>query len=241
MPTLRAAALSDIGRVRRENEDRFILDVKGILFGVADGVGGLPGGAEAAQLAVEEVVGAIGSVASGRNPDLVRIIQRANEAVAALGRRISPSMGIGTTLTVGCVRDGAFEIGHVGDSRCYVHSTADGFMRLTEDHSVENEARMRRARGEVVYYHEANRNALTRCIGQPTPPDVDVLKRPLIVGERYLFCTDGVSRMIPDTELSALVEKSADPEGGLRDIIGLAVKRGGPDNATGVMVFVDAL
>ncbi len=241
MPTLRAAALTDIGRVRRENEDRFVLDTKSVLFGVADGVGGLPGGAEAAQLAVEEIVSALQGVATNRSPDLVRIIQHANEAVAALGRKISPSMGIGTTLTVGCVRDGQFEIGHVGDSRCYVHSAVDGFVRLTEDHSVENEARMRRARGEVVYYHEANRNALTRCIGQPTPPEVDVVKRPLAIGDRFLFCTDGVTRMIPDPELGALVAKAADPDAGIREIVELAVKRGGPDNATGVMVFVEAV
>jgi serine/threonine protein phosphatase PrpC len=61
MPSLRAAALSDIGRVRRENEDRYLVDEKALLFGVADGVGGLPGGAEAAQLAVEEIAGAFRS------------------------------------------------------------------------------------------------------------------------------------------------------------------------------------
>ena len=62
---------------------------------------------------------------------------------------------------------------------------------------------MRRARGEVVYYQESNRNALTRCIGQPTPPEVDVITRPVMAGDRYLFCTDGVTRMIPDQELGA--------------------------------------
>jgi serine/threonine protein phosphatase PrpC len=241
MPTLRAAALTDIGRVRRENEDRFVLDEKAVLFGVADGVGGLPGGAEAAQLAVNEIVSAVQSFPATRSPNLVQIIQHANESVATLGRKLSPSMGIGTTLTIGCVRGGAFEIGHVGDSRCYLHSTNDGFVRLTEDHSVENEARMRRARGEVVYYHEANRNALTRCIGQPTPPEVDIIRRPLAVGDRYIFCTDGVTRMVPDSELSQLVEKFDEPEAALREIIGLAVRRGGPDNATGVMVYVDAV
>jgi serine/threonine protein phosphatase PrpC len=241
MPSLRAAALTDIGRVRRENEDRFMLDEKVLLFGVADGVGGLPGGAEAAQLATEEISAGIHTLALSDQPNLVKIIQHANETVAALGRKVSPSMGIGTTLTMGCIRHGAFMIGHVGDSRCYLTTAKDGFLRLTEDHSVENEARMRRARGEVVYYHEANRNALTRCIGQPTPPEVDVIVRPLAVGDRYIFCTDGVTRMVPDNELSALMSKFADPEAALREIITLAVRRGGPDNATGVMVFVDAV
>src|SRR5436305_3610715 len=156
MLSLRAAALSDIGRVRRENEDRYLLDEKLMLFGVADGVGGLPGGAEAAQLAVEEITEAMRSTGANGDPDLVSIVLRANKAVAALGHKMSPAMGIGTTLTIGCVRADALQLAHVGDSRCY-GAHAGKFSRLTEDHSVENEARLRRARGEVVYYHEANR------------------------------------------------------------------------------------
>ncbi len=240
MLSLRAAAHTDIGRVRRENEDRFLFDEKAMLFGVADGVGGLPGGAEAAQLAIEEIASALHAIPGGREPDLVSIVQYANQIVARLGQKISPAMGIGSTLTVGCVIKGVLKIAHVGDSRAY--GSRDGeFVRLTEDHSVENEARLRRARGEVVYYHEANRNALTRCIGQPTPPEVDIITRPLAKGDRYLFCTDGVTRMLSDEELGMLLAKFAEPRPALEEIISLAVRRGGPDNATGVVVFVDSI
>lgn len=240
MPSLRAAALTDIGRVRRENEDRFLCDEKGLVFGVADGVGGLPGGAEAAQLTIDEIAGALLRLAPDQTPDLVAIVHHANDAVAALGQKISASMGIGTTLTIGCIRGTTLTLAHVGDSRCYmVHQGK--LAQMTEDHSVENEARMRRARGETVYYHEANRNALTRCIGQPTPPEVDIITRPLARGDRYLFCTDGVTRMLPDSELASLIVKYDDPHASLNEIISLAVRRGGPDNATGVMVVVDAV
>ena len=240
MLSLRAAALSDIGRVRRENEDRFLLDEQRLLFGVADGVGGLPGGAEAAQLAVDEVTAGLDGMTDAAEPNLVEVVHRTNRAVAGLGQRVSPSMGIGTTLTFGYFRSNTLRIAHVGDSRCYGLRQQE-IARLTEDHSVENEARLRRARGEVVYYHEANRNALTRCIGQSTPPDVDVIARPLLAGDRYLFCTDGVTRMIPDSELGQLLAQYNDPKGALQDIIGLAVRRGGPDNATGVAIFVDSV
>jgi serine/threonine protein phosphatase PrpC len=239
MLSLRAAALSDIGRVRRDNEDRYLLDEQSMLFGVADGVGGLPGGAEAAQLAIEQIASAV-KTAAGKELDLVDIVQRANRAVSNLGQQVSPSMGIGTTLTVGWVHGTTLKIAHVGDSRCYTVRNNE-LIRLTEDHSVENEARLRRARGEVVYYHEANRNALTRCIGQPTQPEVDLIRRPLLANDRYLFCTDGVTRMIPDSELGTLLAKFATPKSALEDIIGLAVRRGGPDNATGVAVFVDSV
>lgn len=240
MPSLRVAALTDIGRVRRNNEDRYLCEERSLIFGVADGVGGLPGGAEAAQQSVDDVLGSLHAVAAGSEPDLTAIVHHTNDSVGTLGQRISPAMGIGSTLTFGHIKDGTFKLAHVGDSRAYLARNGE-FIRLTEDHSVENEARLRRARGEVVYYHEANRNALTRCIGQPTPPEVDLINRPLLVGDRYLFCTDGVTRMIPDSELGHLLAAPGEPEAVLRAIISLAVRRGGPDNATGVVVFVDSL
>ncbi len=239
MLSVRSAALTDIGHVRRENEDRFLIDEQILLFGVADGVGGLPGGGEAAQLAVEDVAGALHSLPRDREPDLTKIVHHTNEVVAALGKKMSPAIGIGSTLTFGCVREGTLKIAHVGDSRCYLVRQGD-LRRLTEDHSVENEARLRRARGEVVYYHEANSNALTRCLGQPTLPEVDLIECPLHPGDRYLFCTDGVTRMLPDSELSALISKFDEPSAMLREIVGLAVRRGGPDNATGVALRIDA-
>ncbi|HEX2852783.1 MAG TPA: protein phosphatase 2C domain-containing protein [Opitutaceae bacterium] len=238
MPSLRAAALTDIGRVRRKNEDRYLLSPEDMLFGVADGVGGLPNGAEAAQQAIDEVAAAVHLWPQDSEPDLTSIVLHANEAVAQLGLLVSPAVGIGTTLTFGCVRKDTLRIAHVGDSRSYVWFNGE-FARITEDHSVENEARLRRAKGDFVYYHEANRNALTRCIGQPTPPEVDLIDRPLVVGERYLFCTDGVTRMLRDAELGELMASPAEPEDILREMITLAVRRGGPDNATAVLVFVD--
>ena len=240
MLSLRAAALSDIGRVRRENEDRFILDEAALVFGIADGVGGLPGGGEAAQHAVDEMLRLVRPVPLTQEVDLFEMVRQTNTAVADLGQKMSPSMGIGTTLTLGCIRNGVLKIGHVGDSRAYI--VRDRLIsRITEDHSVENEARLRRARGEVVYYHEVNRNALTRCIGQPTPPDVDIICCPLKVGDRYLFCSDGITRMLSEPDLQAIMLKHAEPKGAIDEIVGLAVRRGGPDNATGVVIFIDAV
>lgn len=240
MLSLRAAALTDIGRIRHENEDRFLCNETIRFFGIADGVGGLPGGAEAAQCAVENIESGLAARLADNEPDLVTLTRATNDAVVALGRTISSAMGIGTTLTFGCISKDTMLIGHVGDSRCYT-ARAGEFVLLTEDHSVENDARRARARGEVISYHETNRNALTRCIGQPTPLDVDVVRRPLFAGDRFLFCTDGVTRLIPDSELAALLTKHQDPESTAKDMVRLAVRRGGPDNATAVVVFIDAL
>jgi len=238
MSSIRAAGLTDIGRVRQRNEDRFVSDLSAMIFGVADGVGGLPGGADAAQCCVDEVVAGIAKQPKDARVDLVALVHGVNLSVHNLGIKLSPSMGIGSTLTFGYIRGNTLRIAHVGDSRCY-GLRGDRLQLLTEDHSVENEAKMRRARGETVYYHEANRNALTRCIGQPTPPLVDIIERPLEKGDRYLFCTDGITRLVRDSELAEIIERDATPDELIHEIVSLAVRRGGPDNATGVLLFVD--
>jgi protein phosphatase len=109
------------------------------------------------------------------------------------------------------------------------------------DHSVENEAKARRAKGELIWVNEQHRNALTRCIGQSTPLEVDLLVKELEVGDRYLFCSDGVTRMIRDHELSEHLAMKGAPEEILREIVDVANLRGGMDNSTGVVVFVDSL
>ncbi|HEY5227500.1 MAG TPA: protein phosphatase 2C domain-containing protein [Opitutaceae bacterium] len=239
MINLRAAYFSDIGKVRKENEDRCLFDESISLFGVADGVGGLPGGAEAAQEAVDIVTTAIHAAKPSEELDLRTIVTTANDAVASLGMRISPGLGIGSTLTLGCIRGTHLKLAHVGDSRAFMWRAGE-FACLTEDHSVENEARRRRALGEVVYYSEAQRGALTRCIGQSLPPEVDLADIPILAGDRILFCTDGVTRMIAEKEMGEIAGLAKDASALARKLVSVAVERGGPDNATVVALLVDS-
>jgi serine/threonine protein phosphatase PrpC len=235
---LRSAALTDIGQHRSDNEDRYLLDTALGLYGIADGIGGLPNGGEAAECATAAIVRQVKAAAPSGVPDLAQFVATANSEVLALGQELSPELGIGTTLTFGLIRADVLHLAHVGDSRCYVWG--DGRMtQLSHDHNVECEAQRRRARGEVVYYHSSNRNALTRCIGQADAPEVDLLSRPLVAGERYLFCSDGVTRLVRDAELAGLLAHATTPEETLRELIDLANRRGGPDNATGVLLLVE--
>ena len=132
------------------------------------------------------------------------------------------------------------KLAHVGDSRAFSWRSGE-FSCLTEDHTVENEARRRRARGEVVYYSEAQRGALTRCIGQMVPPEVDVADLPLLAGDRFVFSTDGVTRLVFEREMREIVARAEEPAAIARNLIELALQRGGPDNATIAAVIVDAL
>lgn len=232
----RSAAITDIGKTRYENEDRFLRDEALGLFGVADGIGGLPGGGEAAEQTVDELLRIFRSGAD--TSDLVAITQAVSESVQALGQKLNPPYGIGTTLTYGLFAAGQLRLAHVGDSRAYVLQKGD-FLRLTTDHNIENEARLLRARGEHVVVSPENRNALTRCIGQPGVPDVDVQDFIVTKGDRYFFTTDGICRMISDQELSDMLIGPEGPEEKLKTILDLALKRGGHDNLTAVLVYID--
>lgn len=232
----RSAAITDIGKTRYENEDRFLCDEVLGLFGVADGIGGLPGGGEAAEHTVDELLRIFRSGAD--TADLVTITQNVSESVQSLGQKLNPPYGIGTTLTYGVFAAGQLRLAHVGDSRAYVLQKGD-FLRLTTDHNIENEARVLRARGEHVVVSPENRNALTRCIGQPGVPEVDVQDFMVTKGDRYFFTTDGICRMISDQELSDLLIGPEGPDEKLKVIMELSLKRGGHDNLTAVLVYID--
>jgi serine/threonine protein phosphatase PrpC len=230
-----SAALTDIGRMRRQNQDRFVHDETLALYGVADGIGGLPGGAEAA----EHTVGVLRDKVRGMRPAspsaFARLIEAVNHEVALLGLRLSPEQGIGTTLTCGLVADGTCLLAHVGDSRCYLYR--DGLLQaLTEDHTVENEMRQL---GGLDGLPESQRGALTRCIGQPVTPVVAVSRHELRVGDRLLFATDGVSRVLGDARLGEVLARRLPPQETLELLVELANRRGGPDNATAVIVQVE--
>lgn len=239
---LRSAALTDTGKVRFRNEDRFLCDDRRGLYAVADGIGGLPGGAEAAQQAIDALTAAAaaGTYPAGPEWDWAALVGDINTQVVELGRRHSAVTGIGTTLVVTRFLPGTLQLVHVGDSRCYAWRERQ-FELLTSDHNWENEFKLRRAAGERVFLTDANRNALTRCIGQPETPVADLHLRPLAAGDRYLLCTDGVTRLVRDSEIAAIIGAEAVPADCLQRLVSLANQRGGLDNATGVLIFVDAI
>lgn len=234
----RSAAFTDTGKVRRDNQDRYLNDASLGLFGVADGVGGLPHGADAAQCAVDTVRDSV-TTAGHAEPDLRAIVHRANTAVGELGERISSHTGIATTLTIALIRDDSLRLAHVGDSRCYLFR-GEEITCLTEDDTMENEARRRRARGELIFIGEYQRNALSQCIGQPQPPVVALSVHPLQPGDRVLFASDGITRLIHDPELRDFLARARTPGEVTQQLVDEANQRGGIDNATAVAIFVPA-
>ena len=236
---LRTAALSDIGKVREENEDRFLRDDELKLYAVADGIGGLAGGAQAAEEAIVQLAALTRGQPVDGDWDFQTIFAEINQRVAAVGRTIDTTFGIGTTLTVLRLRLQRLVVAHVGDSSAHLWR-AGSFAKLTHDHTMENEMRSRGARS-LMYLHPRTRNALTRCIGQPATPQVEVSTLPLAVGDRLLLSSDGVTRYVQEDEMAAAIAKSSEPADALAHLVLMANARGGHDNSTGVLIYVDDL
>lgn len=231
-------ANTNIGRVRPENEDSFLCnDVLGI-YAVADGIGGLPSGGQASQLAVTALQKIVSEHAAGQKLNYERILIEINDQVFKLGRVLSPQFGIGSTLVFVHVAGVKLHFGHVGDSTAF-RLRSKALEQLTTDHTIETELKQRTARGEPLGLLMENRNALTRCIGQPPPLEPDCFSHTILPHDRYFLCSDGITRFVPQAEISQVLLESATPELAVNALIDRANERGGMDNSTGVALFFD--
>ena len=231
-------AHTDIGRVRPENEDSYLCNDKLGIYAVADGIGGLPSGGQASQLAVHALQKIVSEHAAGQKLNYARILIEINDQVFRLGRVLSPQFGIGSTMVFAHVTGVKIHFGHVGDSAAFrVRSKA--LEQLTIDHTIESEMRQRTARGEPIGLLMENRNALTRCIGQPPPLEPDCFTHTILPHDRYLLCSDGITRFVPQPEITRVMLESATPELAVTTLIDRANESGGMDNSTGVALFFD--
>ena len=231
-------AHSDIGRVRPENEDSYLCnDVLGI-YAVADGIGGLPSGGQASQLSVATLQKIVSEHMAGTKLNYERILIEINDQVFKLGRVLSPQFGIGSTLVFVHITGVKMHFGHVGDSAAF-RLRSKAFEQLTTDHTIETEMKQRAARGEPIGLLMENRNALTRCIGQPPPLEPDCFSHTILPHDRYLLCSDGITRFVPQPEIAQVMLESASPELAVNTLIDRANERGGMDNSTGVALFFE--
>jgi len=233
MPTLTAAARSDIGRVRENNEDAALcLDH---VVAVADGMGGHAGGEVAAALAITLVEAAF----TGQSVDeLVAAVRAANRAIAERADTMAGLEGMGTTIcAAGAMAGGQVAVVNVGDSRAYL--LRDGELRqLTEDHSLTAELVRRGELTEAEATQHPHRNVLTRALGVGTTVDVDAAVHDIRPGDRFLLCTDGLFNELTADEISAVLASAPDADAAADALVGRALSHGGSDNITAVVADV---
>lgn len=231
-------AHTDIGRVRPENEDSYLCNDGLGIYAVADGIGGLPSGGQASQLAIAALQKIVSEHATGQKLNYERILTDINDQVFKLGRVLSPQFGIGSTLVFVHVTGVKLHFGHVGDSTAF-RLRSKALQQLTTDHTIETELKQRTARGEPLGLLMENRNALTRCIGQPPPLEPDCFTHTILPHDRYLLCSDGITRFVAVEEIARQMLEAASPKEAVTNLIDRANERGGMDNSTGVALFFD--
>jgi len=249
----RAAARSDRGRIRENNEDRVGLWARDgvVLALVADGMGGAAAGEEASRLATEAIQAdflgqARGSELLGELPDeeiaeKLRIaVRHANRAVIRRTAEHPEFQGMGTTITLAFVRNQHVIVVHVGDSRAYLVKGREGWInQITDDHSFV-EALL--AAGHITREQAAihpMRNVLYRALGQFDDTDADIYSRQLEEGDRLILCTDGLTRNISAEELAAIACQHDDPAAIARELVDLANARGGQDNISVIALIME--
>jgi PPM family protein phosphatase len=232
LPVTRAAAagLTDRGLVRANNEDSFFVDPQGRLFLIADGLGGHAGGEVASALVVDTLAAAAPGAATWSDPaqELVAILARADAAVREQAR--DALAGMGATVVALHLDPATITVAHAGDSRAY-RLRAGALSRLTRDHTPET---------ELGYHPDGRRSSIiTRAIGVGEDRTViDFGSADLHPGDVYLLCSDGLTDMVADPGIAALLARDALPADLCRALVDAALAAGGRDNVTVVVVKI---
>ncbi|HTO06526.1 MAG TPA: Stp1/IreP family PP2C-type Ser/Thr phosphatase [Myxococcota bacterium] len=239
---VRTASLSDVGRARRDNQDAFgeFENASGErLLIVADGMGGHAGGATASRICIETLGAALSGSGDPRRR-LERGLSAANARIIEAAAGQPELAGMGTTaVALWFSRDGRAWLAWVGDSRVY-RARGSEFEALSADHSVVAEW----VRAGILQPDEAEghprRNELLRALGAAKKVQPDLRELEVRPGDRFLLCSDGLSSVVPEREIAAVVGNE-EPELAAKKLVAMANERGGPDNVTVVIAVASAL
>lgn len=230
-----AAAATDVGRVRRGNEDAYL--VAPPVYAIADGMGGHRGGAEAAQIAIRTLANRAPELASADGEALVEALAAANRAILAEADEDDALRGMATTCTAALVRGRVARIAHVGDSRAYLLHEGR-LAQLTDDHSLVAQL----VRGGQLSPEEAavhpGRSVIFRALGTEPDVEVDTIDVILDADDRLLLCSDGLTGMLGDAEIAAVLREVGDTGLAVEALVTRANAAGGVDNVTVVLVDV---
>ncbi len=232
-------AATDVGRVRTSNEDSFVAEH--MVFGVADGMGGHQAGEVASAIAAGILRDRLSAGAANVEVAEAAVVE-ANAAIFHAAHRNSEQRGMGTTLTAITVLDdeqqsARLAMVNVGDSRTYM--VRDGRMRrISVDHSYVQELVSTGHITEAEARLHPRRNIITRALGIEPTVRVDTRVLPLVRGDRYVLCSDGLVDEVDDAEIERLANEHADPQAAAEAMVAAANEQGGRDNVTVVVVDV---
>jgi protein phosphatase len=240
------AARTHTGLRRPTNEDSYCARPDLGLFVVADGMGGHVAGEVASRLAVESIqqaladrAGGAGAPSSGEpRPEaspLEPAFRLANRRIADEIDRQGHLRGMATTASAVLIHPRGATVAHVGDSRVYwLH--AGRFVRVTHDHSWVEEQVRAGVLDEAAASHHPWRNVVTRALSGADERAPDLFALPVAPGDRLLLCSDGLTSVVDDERIEAIVSGPGDLEGICERLVAEANAAGGPDNITVIVL-----
>ena len=231
-PNMYFGSRTDVGCQRERNEDSLVVSPP--LFAVADGMGGHKAGDVASEVAVNTLAALAPTI-----PDidlLGRAVESANHAVITESQKTGHE-GMGTTITACVVHEDKLAIAHVGDSRAYLLH-AGKLQQLTRDHSwVADMVEQGRLTPEEARVHP-NRSVITRALGSDPNMQPDLYDITASEGDRLLLCSDGLTGMVDDGSIQALLARIRDPQRCAAALVNEAIANGGADNITVIVVDI---
>jgi len=247
--TTQAAGKTDVGLVRKNNEDNFGYDTRAGIFVVCDGMGGQAAGEVASKIAVDTVVGYFRQQEKGRGAEvlgrgfaevseranaLANAIQLANKAIREASAQDTARAGMGCTIVAVVAEENLFSIAHVGDSRIYL-IRGGAIQQLTTDHSLV----MEQVRRGMITLEEAEhfemQNVIVRALGSEDSVEPDLADLSLEENDTLLLCCDGLSRFVKDTAMLELI-KGKSLEEACDALIEAAKANGSDDNITCLLI-----
>ncbi len=236
------AARTDVGVIRSGNEDTYLMAADRGLFVVADGMGGHAAGEVASEMAARLIAERFAPVKGMSDDELmgqmVGAIRASNAAIYERTLQEPDKRGMGTTATALALLPQRYLIGHVGDSRAYI-LRGGVLTQLTKDHSyVQEQVDAGRLTPEEARVHPYA-NVITRCVGSNGDVVPDLYIGNLDPDDLLLLASDGLTGMIEDDEMRAILLEELPLEATVDRLIAEANRRGGLDNITVILVKIE--
>lgn len=239
-PAVRWGAATDVGMVRTGNEDAYVCEP--MVFGVADGMGGHQAGEVASAIAARIIRDRLSNGASNVGVVVAAVVE-ANASIYQAAHASVDHQGMGTTLTALVVlrndqsNVARFALINVGDSRTYL--LRNGVLhRATVDHSYVQELVNTGHISEDEARTHPRRNIVTRALGIEPTVRVDTWLVPMVHGDRFILCSDGLVDEVPDDDIAKVAVECDEPEAAAQQLVAMANANGGHDNVTVVVVDV---
>ena len=229
-----AAARTDIGCVRKSNQDTFGVDEASQLYVVCDGMGGAAGGEIASGVAVHAFLASF----DARNPEgLCVAAMAANSAVLARANAEPALRGMGSTLVAAHVDGSLLRLVNVGDSRAYLVRGGE-CRQLTEDHSYVQEQVRAGLMTPALAEASPLQSVITRAVGADEALEPDCSAIELRAGDVVLLTSDGLTRHVTDAEIASVAGGGGGLEERCAELVEMAKANGGSDNVTCVLLQV---